>query len=138
MNISRFSVPVVVLFLVGCGSGDDAKDIQGKWQAVRFEAKGKTLSGEQAKTMTITIQGNKMTLHEEGGKSDEVGTFTLDPSKSPKTLDYTTIKKSKSQSKFIYELDGDELKLCWRKGGDRPTKFSSENKALFMVLKRID
>jgi uncharacterized protein (TIGR03067 family) len=43
------------------------------------------------------------------------GTFTIDPSKSPKTVDRTDGEEGDDKGKVylgIYELDGDTLKLC--------------------------
>ncbi len=66
------------------------------------------------------------------------GTFKLDPSKKPKAMDLTLEKKGKKETAlFIYELDGDNLKLCWRKpGGKRPTHFTSKDTGGLMILKR--
>ena len=61
--------------------------------------------------------------------------FTVDPAKTPKTMDFAPPKDS-SQAPWpmIYELDGDSLKLC--KGGDkRPTKFT-DKEGFIVVLKR--
>lgn len=57
------------------------------------------------------------------------GKFTVDPSKSPKTIDVTITEgdnKDKTM-KGIYEIDGDNYKVCYAPfGKDRPKEFSSK------------
>src|SRR5262249_16182350 len=55
--------------------------------------------------------------------------FTIDPSKKPKTIDYTMtagVTKGKTQL-GIYELKGDTVKFCLAAPGkDRPTDFTAK------------
>jgi uncharacterized protein (TIGR03067 family) len=65
------------------------------------------------------------------------GTFTIDQTKQPKTIDIRISDKEKALG--IYELDGDTLKLCMiedRDGNARPTEFAGKDKAILLVFKR--
>jgi uncharacterized protein (TIGR03067 family) len=113
---------------------DDAKSLQGTWSVVSFQAGKEKVPAEKAEKMTLTIKDNTFSLSD--GQRTEAGTFKLDPAKSPKQLDLT-VKDGKETALFIYELNGDELKLCWRKPEQpRPEKFTAEGTDGLMVLKR--
>src|SRR5437660_12918601 len=98
-------------YLASAGEGKekgskDKKALQGTWTAAKGDKK-----------VQLTFDGNKFTL-EMGGKGAS-GTFTIDPSKSPKQIDMTitkganeeTMKFEGKTSKAIYELSGNKLKL---------------------------
>ena len=67
--------------------------------------------------------------------------ITVDPSKTPKTIDYQMtggFTKGKTQL-GIYELDGDTFKSCFGKpGAERPTDFTTKpgDGRTFSVWKR--
>jgi uncharacterized protein (TIGR03067 family) len=69
-------------------------------------------------------------------------TFTIDPSTSPKSIDYMNTagsNKGKSQ-RGIYRFDGDQLTVCVSSpGAARPAAFTSEKAAghTLTVWKRI-
>jgi uncharacterized protein (TIGR03067 family) len=62
--------------------------------------------------------------------SEKQATYTLDPTKKPKTIDVTfrTGSDKGKTLRGIYELDGDDLKVAFRfpPEKERPTEFSSE------------
>jgi uncharacterized protein (TIGR03067 family) len=64
-----------------------------------------------------------------GGQVFFKAKITLDPTKKPKTIDYTMtegVNKGKQQL-GIYELDGDTLKSCFAApGAERPTDFTGK------------
>jgi len=82
----------------------------------------KTLEGA-----TLTIEGNKHTV--KVGKQTYKGTHKLDTTKSPKTIDITDTEgpfKGKTV-KGIYELKGDEFRICYSlPGKDRPKSFTAK------------
>jgi uncharacterized protein (TIGR03067 family) len=128
-------VPTTVL-LLGAGDADnDTKHLQGTWSVVMAKFGGKKAPENELKDVKVIFQGNLMTLRY--GR-EEKGTFKLDPSKKPKAMDVTLERKGKKETAlFIYELDGGNLKLCWRKpGGERPTSFTAKDTDGVMVLKR--
>ena len=84
---------IAVVVLVAADAGDDAakKDLekfQGNWQLISAERDGKTTPQEDAKKITLTIQGNKFVLRKDAVIISE-GKMTLDPTKKPKEIDET-------------------------------------------------
>lgn len=124
---------LVGLALVGCAAlheyaaGDAKSELEGTWDLVYFERDGKEVK-LQSETKSI-FSGDKFVVK----RGDQViagGTFKLDPSKKPKTLDATYTEGSDKGKTFksIYQLDGDMLKFC-RAGSpdeDRPTEFKTK------------
>jgi uncharacterized protein (TIGR03067 family) len=115
----------------------DAKKIQGTWAVVSWQEDGnKALLIEEPK---LTIKGDTITF--EIGKEKEKFTIELDETKKPKAIDFVRGKDGKELAPGIYELDEDNLKICYLdKGKDkkRPTEFTSESgsKTTLIVLKR--
>ena len=73
----------------------------------------------------------------EAGK-DEVAAFTLAPSKTPKTINFTVAEGTDKGTKLaaIYALDGDSLKLCISAPGEkRPTEFRGGKTAQLLEFK---
>jgi len=81
-------------------------------------------------------------------REKETATFKLDPSQRPKAIDLTKDPKGPT-ARGIYELDGDTLKLVWRREGPRPTEIltrrrpkkftgppSEDDDLIMMVLKK--
>jgi uncharacterized protein (TIGR03067 family) len=134
---------LAVVVLIAADAGDDAakKDLekfQGNWQLISMERDGKKTPEEDAKKITLSIQGNKFVLHKDAAIISE-GTMTLDPTKKPKTIDETiTIGPNKGKVfSAIYEIDDEQHKICFAAAGkERPTTFSSENGQTFQVWKR--
>ena len=126
--------------------GDDAKKdsegLQGTWEVVEFTADGKSFPEEFRREIRITFKGDKMLILERGGTGKREYSFKLDPSKKPKAIDVTPLDgpfKDKT-APAIYELKGDELKLCMpnQETKDRPTEFKAAkgSKLGLFVLKR--
>jgi len=60
------------------------------------------------------------------------GTFSIDPGKNPKTIDikFTEGPEKGNTSLGIYELDGEDFKLCLTvTAKDRPTEFAAKAKS---------
>jgi uncharacterized protein (TIGR03067 family) len=73
---------------------------------------------------------------------DRKARYTLDPSKSPKRMDIFG-KDNKPMMLVIYELEGDKLKISFKKtygrptDVDRPTDFdTAKNESVLIVLQR--
>ena len=82
----------------------------------------------------ITFHGNQVTF--EYPDHTELGTYELEPTSDPKTIDVVT---ELDTSKGIYRLEGDSLRICGvPNGAERPTEFVTKRgttQTLF-VLKR--
>jgi uncharacterized protein (TIGR03067 family) len=84
----------------------ELKQLEGAWDVIALEVDGKVQPKEKA-PKEILISGNKL-----NGLGPEM-TITLDPTKKPKWIDLAFKKKDKLYPiRAIYEIKGDELKLC--------------------------
>jgi len=132
----RRSAVLLVLFVVGLVTAGPREDpvkkelrlFQGSWQALSaIRLDGKPLAADQLKTTTIAIEGNKFTLRTRDDKI--TGTFSIDPTKKPKTMDGDFTFNGGTSGKFvgIYEIDGDRRRSCINVAGtNRPTKMQQE------------
>jgi uncharacterized protein (TIGR03067 family) len=116
----------------------DEEKIRGTWAIVSHEFNGGTRPDDSAyKDTKVVIKGDTITITD--GDDEGKWTFKLDPTTKPKEIDLTSEDKEKSYL-GIYELTGDELKICAVKGrGGRPTEFASKPGAEqeLIVLKRV-
>jgi uncharacterized protein (TIGR03067 family) len=123
---------VAVSVLIVADAGDDAakKDLekfQGNWQLISMERDGKKTPDEDAKKITLLIQGKRFILRKDAAVISE-GTMTLDPAKKPKAIDETITTGPNKGKTFsaIYEIDADQHRICFAAAGkERPTAFSS-------------
>jgi len=117
----------------------EIKDFQGTWKWVSLEMDGKKLPLDAFKDGMLVITGDKFTTSLVEGTSH--GTFKVDVSKKPKTID-VTFEDGPDKGKTmpgIYELKGDTYKVCMALAGkDRPTAFATkpESGHVLEVLKR--
>src|SRR5262245_22717960 len=135
--MKRYIVMVLVagLLLAADAKKDDAKKdqeaLQGSWRPVSSEQGGKDQT-EEAKEHTLTFDKDTFTVK----KGDELrfkGTFKLDPTKKPKTIDMTVTEGRRDDDKGkelhgIYELSKDGLKWCTCEpgGNERPKEFATK------------
>ena len=123
---------IAVVVLIAADARDDAakKDLakfQGNWHLISLERDGKNTPPEEAKKITLTIQGNKFVLRKDAVIISE-GTMTLDSTKKPKEIDETITTGPNKGKVFsaIFEIDDDQHKICFAAPGkERPTAFSS-------------
>jgi len=90
----------------------------------------------------LTITGDSLTfrLSDGGDRAGSKATFKVDTTKTPHTIDMFPQDGSEKGkvSLGIYEVKGDELRLCHAGPGlDRPTEFSSGERRTVMVFKRV-
>jgi len=129
-------------------AADEAKKLQGEWQAVEVEVKGKKVTKDDAevKNLRLVIEGNGIILADPtGGDKDRKKTFKLDPSKSPKEIDITSLdgQEKDQTAACIYKLDKDRLTICMPYFSKDPTQRPTEFKAgaddglMLITLERV-
>src|SRR5271167_1831548 len=133
-RISLFALAIPLLSSVAVtavqetASEKDLKSLQGKWHVVSAKSPGGFNVGPDD-NLFIIFEGNKLKVSkiDEKGEFRDGGTFSLDASKTPKAMDSITDVKLKIAG--IYELTGDDLKICQSLSNEpRPTEFSSTAK----------
>jgi uncharacterized protein (TIGR03067 family) len=105
----------------------DLEMFHGYWQLVSAVRDGKQLLPEEVKQFKLAIQGNKFVLQKDAVVISE-GTFTLDPSRTPKEIDETATAGPNKGKTFlaIYEIKDDRHRICFAAPGQRrPAEFSS-------------
>jgi uncharacterized protein (TIGR03067 family) len=117
----------------------DYAKFEGTWQVVSLEVDGMKIPQETIKESKLIIKGKEFTMKEK--IAIYKGTFSIEPSKKPKTIDikFTEGPEKGNTSLGIYEIDGDDLKLCLSvTAKERPTEFTAKPKSGhgFEVLKR--
>ncbi|HYT87242.1 MAG TPA: TIGR03067 domain-containing protein [Gemmataceae bacterium] len=130
--------------LLTSAPGDDAVKkelarLQGKWQTVSVEIDGRRLEKDFSEDRLI-MKANTFLLR--AGMDSMQGVFTIDPTRTPKTIDEEVTAGAHKGTKVagIYELDGDTLKVCYAHGKkERPKEFkTAPGSGLALVIyKRI-
>ena len=112
----------------------DLDKIQGAWKVVSWE-----LGGEPAPPNGARLVFTDQTGRLEAPDGAYLMTFELDPSRDPKTMDLVLMWMGSAPAKGIYELKGDELRICYSWGWlPRPTAFTTRPGAreMLYVLRR--
>lgn len=118
---------------------DEVKKLNGEWSMASMEIMGKAAPEAGFKNTRLI---NKDGEYHVKAESDDKGTVSVDATKTPKQM---TIKGTEGPNKgktllAIYELSGDELKVCYDLSGKEfPKEFKSEAGKLLMyaVYKKV-
>ena len=139
-----YLLSAVALIMVAADDKDEIKKelerFQGTWKFESLEVGGMKMDVGVYKDVRLILEGDKFT-HKEG-KEPAHGTFKVDVSKKPKTIDITFTDGPEKGNTIlgIYELDGDTYRVCidLAKKDVRPTKFESKKGTMLVleVLKR--
>ncbi|MFL5240675.1 MAG: TIGR03067 domain-containing protein [Gemmataceae bacterium] len=151
-------VMALVISLVATGglprAAEDAKEeaakkemktLAGTWAAVSVESNGKKAPDEEIKEIRYVFDAKGKWQLKNKGETIGEGTYTIDPTAKPKTITYkiTTSISKKDEGKTsvgIYELEGDNLKVCrtWPENLERPKEFSAgpDSKTILSDFKR--
>ena len=137
--IRRIALLTILLLPATSLLADEASDkvlkqLEGDWKIEKLVFGGEEAPAEVTAKTTLMFKGDEITPSD---KPKDVAKIKLDSSKKPGHLDLTD--KSKTMP-GIYELTGDDLKICFTDGGgERPMEFKSEkdSKHVLIVLKRI-
>ena len=107
----------------------DRKQIQGTWRGIVLVVNGKELTKEDTKALTVVNGADGSWSVRDNGREIGKGTSTIEPTKKPKTIDFTVTEGDGkgNQGLGIYELGEKTRKLCFAPSGrERPTEFSSK------------
>jgi uncharacterized protein (TIGR03067 family) len=104
---------------------EELKKMEGTWLLVSGESNGEMMPAEMVKTIKAVLKGDKLSIHF-GDNMVFEGTMTVDPSKKPKTMDTVTTTDKDKKGLAIYELDGDNFKICVGNKGERPKEFTGK------------
>jgi uncharacterized protein (TIGR03067 family) len=123
----------------------ELKKLAGTWKVQAVESNGRKGTDDELKGLRYVFKKDgKWELC----KDDQTlarGTFTIDPTMKPKTIDFkieeSTGEGAKGKKSLgIYELEGNDLKVCrdWPGEGARPTDLSAgaESKRILGEYKR--
>ena len=107
----------------------DIAQLQGEWTMVSGERDGQALPENIVSSAKRIVKDDEITLI----INDQTylkAKFKIDPTKKPKTIDYTITEGQNKDAKQvgIYELSGDNVKFCFSSPGgkDRPTDFTTK------------
>lgn len=145
-RVAFVALVIAIGGLMGCGnsaSSDDLSRFQGTWAVVKVEypaefpeaARQETEDG--IKDTEVVISGEQITgiMPKKVGSTEKEtvkGSFKLDPSKSPHSIDITGTAEGKAEPTTIggiYKFEGNTLVVAVAMGKDgfagRPTEFKS-------------
>jgi uncharacterized protein (TIGR03067 family) len=107
----------------------ERKKLEGPWTIAAVVRNENPLPEEKMKDAQFVFQGEGF-VQKLGDKTMAKGTFRLDPSKNPPTIDLMMNEGGEKGKTIeaIYELKDDELRICGAAPGhERPTEFSAKD-----------
>jgi uncharacterized protein (TIGR03067 family) len=111
---ARLATAVLATLLVAADPPDDAvkkerEKLQGTWVVQSIQTSGTKKSVEG---VTFSFDGDKMIVKDKSFTTE--GTYTIDPTKSPKEMNWLmkAMGKGMTTTYAFYSLDGDTLKIC--------------------------
>ena len=115
----------------------DLKKMQGDWVVVSMVRDGMKIPDDDAQALFRNVKGDQYTVMRYS-KTAGKGTFKIDATKKPKTIDSTPAGPPEKVKAVlgIYEFDGDKLKVCNAlPGKDRPADFEAkEDSGLTLII----
>ena len=104
----------------------DRNQIEGRWRVVTLVVNGSEVSEEDRKKITVVNRSDgTWSLISEGDVMSK-GTSSIDPMKTPKTIDFTVTEGEGEGNQYfgIYELGEKTRKMCFAPPNEeRPTEF---------------
>jgi uncharacterized protein (TIGR03067 family) len=152
----RNLAPIVLLFAsIAIAAGEqtdkkttvkkELKKLEGTWEVVSVESNGRKAAEGELTGLAYVFEANGKWKLQKDGESQAEGTYTIDPTKKPPTIDYkiasSIVEETKGKPSLgIYKLDGDKLTVCrtWPDNDQRPTEFAAaaESKCILTVFNR--
>jgi uncharacterized protein (TIGR03067 family) len=126
-------VAVAVCMLVAADKPSDAvkkemAKLNGEFSMVSAERDGMAVPDELVKTGKRVTKNGETNVSINGNVVMKAK-FTIDPTKKPKTIDYTILEGGNKDQMVpgIHEIDGDTIKFCFSAPGkDRPMDFTAK------------
>jgi uncharacterized protein (TIGR03067 family) len=123
----RVLLVLTVALLVAADDANkkDRERMQGDWVAASQVIDGQKLGDDEAQTLFRTVKDDTYTVFS-FKKPVGKGTFTIDATKKPKTIDARSAAAAKDAPPLlgIYEIDGDTFRACFAPPGkERPKDF---------------
>ena len=150
MHRTKFYAIMATFLLVATATADDTQEkaiekdrqqIKGTWRIVKLEVNGNQAAEQDARKLTV-VNGldDTWALFSEG-KEIAKGTNVLNPTQTPKTIDFTITDGDSKDKKFvgIYELGEKSRKLCFAPAEkERPKEFAAPtgSEQIFVVFER--
>jgi uncharacterized protein (TIGR03067 family) len=105
------------------GAAGDLAKLQGDWVPEEMIWNGEKVPTEALGTIKLKIKDKTYSVEADNGPDS--GTFKLDESAKPKSMDI--INGSGAEMRAIYEIGADTVKVCYAiNGSSRPTEFKAE------------
>jgi uncharacterized protein (TIGR03067 family) len=120
-------------------AADELQKLQGVWSVASAQENGKEQADERSKKLSIVIKDDVFSFKFEGQPKTLDMKLKLDPSAKPKAVDLASTVREGQVAYGIYEVNKDELKVCWsRNGKARPDDFSTKegDDRIFLTLKQ--
>jgi uncharacterized protein (TIGR03067 family) len=117
----------------------DLKKLQGDWIVVSVKSEDSKRDADAAGAVIRFDENTWQSFDPSGRQETSLREIKLWPKERPKRID--VIRDGKIQIRGIYDLEKDQLKLCWstRRDGARPrdfTKAGGKDKIRIIVLDR--
>jgi uncharacterized protein (TIGR03067 family) len=112
----------------GDATAEDLKRMQGDWMVASMVSNGFKEPIEESQSLFRTVEGTRYAVSRYS-KVIGQGTFRIDATQTPKTIDSTPVGKSGPVPPIlgIYEFDGEKLRICnAAPGKPRPTSLTSK------------
>src|SRR5262245_56881862 len=118
-------IPLGLLALGADKSADDARKLEGNWAVVSREYDGSKPEDVNdfltAQEYTVAIKGGAFEITRDGYPAEQPLTVKVDGSKKPRAVDFVD-QNGHHVYQGIYQIKGDQLKLCYGPTGQRPEK----------------
>jgi uncharacterized protein (TIGR03067 family) len=120
---------------------DEVRKFQGSWRQVAYERDGVPgpADDEAGWEPRTTFTGDRFVVTIADGSSPIAGTFTIDPTTEPRSVDYTDTHGADAGKTFlaIYVIDAETLTFCAAgEGLPRPTSFHTKAGEVLRVNRR--
>lgn len=132
MKFFWIGLPTLALLITAAAPHtDDQESIQGTWNVISAADNGHRTPKAALKDLKFVITRHKITY--KFLEKTTVWTYQLEANRKPKWID---LRDGEETNLGIYELEGDNLKICFAEGrkGERSTAFESKSNSVNDVL----